>query len=240
MEVRRRHKLGPVRIGARLGIAPSTVWRVLCRHGLNRLAWMDRPTGRVIRRYERDTPGELLHIDIKQLGRIPDGGGHRVRGRGYPGEGAKTRRVGYTYLHAAVDDHSRLAYVEAHPDLTAATSIGFTLRATEWLATLGITVEGVMTDNASNYTAYLYRDTLDANGIRHVRIPPRRPQLNGKVERFNRTLLDEWAYVRVYRSESERLEALADWIHTYNHHRHHTAIGGPPISRATNPADQYT
>ena len=250
VELRRRRKLGPARIGLLLEMPTSTVWRVLDRHGLNRLSWMDRPTGRVIRRYEKKTPGELIHVDIKKLGRIPDGGGWRAVGpkqgranslryRRYDGTGNKKRTVGYGYIHAAVDDHSRLAYVEVLEDEKAVTAAGFTQRAVEWFNQLGITIQGIMTDNGACYVSHLYGDTLTANGITHVRIPPRRPQLNGKVERFNRTLLDEWAYVQVYTSETERVNALVDWIHTYNHHRNHTAIGGPPISRVTNLAAHH-
>ena len=250
VELRTSRKLGPARIGLILEMPASTVWRVLTRHGLNRLRWMDRPTGRVIRRYEKDSPGQLIHIDIKKLGRIPDGGGWRALGREqgrrnsgsyrrYDGTGTRRHSLGYDYIHAAVDDHSRLAYVEVLDNEKATTAVGFTQRATAWFAGHGIIVEAVMTDNGSCYRSHLYRDTLDANGIHHVRIPPRRPQLNGKVERFNRTMLDEWAYVRVYTSENERTDALAEWIHIYNHHRNHTAISGPPISRVTNPPDQY-
>jgi transposase InsO family protein len=247
VELRRDRKLGPARIGLIVGMPASTVHRVLVRHGLNRLAWMDRPSGRVIRRYEKSRPGELLHIDIKKLGRIPNGGGWRALGRAAGKRNSNPYRtrpggstLGYGHVHAAVDDHSRLAYVEVLNDEKAATAAAFTQRAVTWFATHGITVEAVMTDNGSCYTSHLYRDTLAANGIHHHRIPPRHPQLNGKAERFNRTLTDEWAYVRLYRSETERINALADWIHTYNHHRNHTAIGGPPITRIHNPAGQHT
>ena len=239
VELRRSRKLGPARIGLIMGMPASTVHRVLVRHGLNRLRWMDRPTGRVIRRYEKDRPGELVHIDIKKLGRIPDGGGWRAHGRGYDGHYSKSRRPGYGFIHAAVDDHTRLAYAEVLEDEKAATAVAFTQRAAAWFNGLGIHVEAVMTDNGSCYRSHLWGDTLAANGITHVRIPPRRPQLNGKVERFNRTMLDEWAYVRLYTSETERTNALAEWLHTYNHHRNHTAISGPPISRATNLAGQH-
>jgi hypothetical protein len=211
---------------------------------------MDRPTGRAIRRYERAVPGELIHVDIKKLGRIPDGGGWRglgwVEGRRNSGPYVhrnhykKIYTLGYGYIHAAVDDHTRLAYVEVLEDEKSATAAGFTQRAIAWFASHGITVQAVMTDNGACYKSHLYHDTLQAAGIVHIRIPPRQPQINGKVERFNRTLLDEWAYVRVYNSETERVDALADWIHIYNHHRNHTAIGGPPISRATNLAEQHT
>ena len=200
---------------------------------------MDRPTGRVIRRYEKSTPGELIHVDIKKLGRIPDGGGWRTLGqsqgrrnslryRRYDGTGTRRNTLGYGYIHAAVDDHSRLAYVEVLEDEKAVTAAGFTQRAVAWFADHGIAIQGLMTDNGACYRSHLFGDTLAANGITHVRIPPRRPQLNGKVERFNRTLLDEWAYIRVYTSENERINALATWIHSYNHHRNHTSIGGPP------------
>lgn len=250
VELRRTRKLGPARIGLILGMPASTVWRVLHRHRLSRLSWMDRPTGRIIRRYEKSTPGELVHVDIKKLGRIPDGGGWRGLGwvQGRRNSGAYVSKInnknyhhlGYGHIHAAVDDHTRLAYVEVLEDEKAVTAAGFTQRAIAWFASHGIIVQAVMTDNGSCYRSYLYRDTLEANGVTHVRIPPRQPQINGKVERFNRTLLDEWAYVRVYTSEQERVDALASWTHTYNHHRNHTAIDGPPISRATNLAAHHT
>lgn len=250
--LRIEQKLGPARIGLILGMPASTVWRVLRRHQINRLSWMDRPTGRVIRRYERSAPGELIHVDIKKLGRIPDGGGKRMLGRiegqrnsrrhtaANGGSLTGSRKVGYGYVHAAVDDHTRLAYVEVLDDETSVTATRFTMRAIDWFEEHGITVQAVMTDNGSCYRSHLFIDTLTTNNITHVRIPPRQPQINGKVERFNRTLLDEWAYVRVYQSESQRVEALADWIHTYNHHRNHTAIGGPPINRVTNVAAQHS
>jgi transposase InsO family protein len=250
IELRRARKLGPARIGLILEMPASTVHRILVRHGLNRLRWMDRPTGRVIRRYEKSRPGELLHIDIKKLGRIPDGGGWRLLGetagkrnneryRRRDNTGTRRSTLGYAYVHAAVDDHTRLAYAEVLGNEKAATAIAFMHRAAAWFSGLGIQVEAVMTDNGSCYRSHLWGNTLAANGITHIRIPPRRPQLNGKVERFNRTLLDEWAYVRLYTSEIERTNALAEWLHTYNHHRHHTAINGPPISRATNLAGQH-
>lgn len=252
VELRTSLKLGPARIGMILDMPASTTWRVLARYGLNRLRWMDRPTGRVIRRYEKDSPGELIHVDIKKLGRIPDGGGWRAVGRlqGQRNSRSKTRskghsptgprKVGYGYIHAAVDDHSRLAYVEVLEDEKSATATGFIQRAVDWFASHEIIVQGVMTDNGACYRSNLFADTLNSTGIRHVRIPPRRPQLNGKVERFNRTLLDEWAYVRPYRSEAERRRRLDTWLHTYNHHRHHTAIGGPPIARVNNLPGHYT
>jgi transposase-like protein len=139
-------KIGPARISMITGVPASTVWRILKRNELNRLAWLDRPTGRRIRRYERSAPGELVHLDVKKVGKIPPGGGWRVRGRGYAGEGAKRRRVGYTCVHAAVDDHTRLAYVEALDDEQAVTAVAFLERARVWFAELGITVAAVMSD----------------------------------------------------------------------------------------------
>jgi transposase InsO family protein len=239
-ELRRELKLGPVRIAARLGLAASTVHRVLCRLGLNRLAWMDRPTGRVVRRYERAVPGELVHVDIKKLGRIPDGGGWRVLGRqagirNNDGHGA--RRVGYGFVHSAVDDRSRLAYSEVLADETKETAASFWRRAVAWFAHHDVDVRAVLTDNGSCYRSLRFAEALD--NVEHLRTRPYRPQTNGKVERFNRTLLEEWAYVRPYASEAERIAALDDWLHLYNHHRHHTAVGGPPISRVNDPAGQY-
>ncbi|RZE74528.1 IS481 family transposase [Streptomyces albidoflavus] len=248
--LRTDRKLGPARIGPILGLPASTVHRILTRHGINRLAWLDRPTGRVIRRYERTRPGELVHVDIKKLGNIPDGGGWRTDGRtaGDRNRQATTseRRsskpvIGYSYIHSAVDDHSRLAYSEVLPDERKDTAIAFWQRANAFFAAHGVTVERVLTDNGPCYKARLFTQTLAAAGIAHKKIRPYRPQTNGKVERFNRTLLDEWAYQRPYTSNTERTTALADFLHTYNHHRCHTALGGQlPISRVNYAASQYT
>ena len=230
--LRRRLKLGPVRIAYRLGLAPSTVYRVLRRLGLHRLAWLDRPTGRVIRRYEHAHPGDLVHVDIKKLGRIPTGGGWKAHGRGQAG---RRQRVGYAYIHSAVDDHSRLAYSEVLGDERAVTAVGFWGRAQVWFAEQGVMVAAVLTDNGSAYRSTVFARLCSEFGVRHRFTRPYRPQTNGKVERFNRTLLEEWAYVRVYRSEQSRTQALARWLHQYNHHRRHTALGGlPPVSRVTN------
>ncbi|WP_329565499.1 IS481 family transposase [Streptomyces sp. NBC_01361] len=239
-ELRRNRKLGPARIGPILGMPASTVHRVLVRHGLNRLAFMDRPTGQVIRRYERDQPGDLVHVDVKKLGRIPDGGGHRVLGRQ---AGRTTRKsMGFDYVHSAVDDHTRLAYSEIHADEKAATCADFLRRAAAFFTTLGITrIERVLTDNAWSYRkSFAWRQALAELGATGKLTRPYRPQTNGKVERFNRTLLDEWAYLRPYTSNTERSAALPDFLHTYNHHRCHTALAGkPPISRANNAPGQY-
>ncbi|MFF0058226.1 IS481 family transposase [Streptomyces microflavus] len=240
-DLRRTRKLGPARIGPVLGLPASTVHRILTRHSLNRLSWIDRPTGTLIRRYERDLPGELIHIDVKKLGRIPDGGGHKTLGRQ---AGRATRsNMGFDYIHSAVDDHSRLAYSEIHPDEKVATCAGFLTRAAAFFHRQGIPrVERVLTDNAWAYRKGLaWKNVLADLGATGKLTRAYRPQTNGKVERFNRTLLEEWAYIRPYTSNTERTEALTDFLHTYNHHRCHTALGGqPPISRVNNPAGQYT
>ncbi|MFF8196803.1 IS481 family transposase, partial [Streptomyces bobili] len=235
--LRQARKLGPARLGPILGLPASTVHRVLVRHGLNRLAFMDRPTGQVIRRYERAHPGELIHVDVKKLGRIPDGGGHKALGR----QAGRARRsqMGFDYVHSAVDDHSRLAYSEIHSDEKAATCADFLRRASAFFTTMGIDrIERVLTDNAWPYRKSLaWRQALMDLGAAGKLTRAYRPQTNGKVERFNRTLLDEWAYLRPYASNTERTDALADFLHTYNHHRCHTALGGkPPISRVNNAA----
>jgi transposase InsO family protein len=217
------------------------VHAILCRQGLNRIAWMDRPTGTVIRRrIEHHRPGEQVQMDVKKLGRIPPGGGWRAHGRGNVARHAKTR-VGYAYIHTAIDSHTRLAYSEVLADEKAITAITFAGRAHTWFAGLGITIEVLQTDNGACYKAQAFTAAIAELGAHHHRLPPRRPQWNGKVERFNRTLVEEWAYVRVYRSETARTTALDRWLHTYNHHRTHTSLGGqPPISRVNNLTGQHT
>jgi hypothetical protein len=223
--------------GARAGCRGSDI---LVRHGLNRLAHLDRPTGQIIRRYEHDRPGDLLHVDVKKLGRIPDGGGHKVLGRQ---AGRATRSdMGFDHVHSAVDDRTRLTYSEVHTDEKAATCAAFLRRAGAFFTEHGIDrIERVLTDSAWPYRKSFARRHAPAD-LGAARKPTRayRPQTNGKVERFNRTLLEEWAYLRPYTSNTERTEALADFLHTYNHHRCHTALGGqPPISRVNNPAARY-
>lgn len=227
---------GPAQIGGHLGLNPSTVWRVLKRFGLSRLRDLDPPSGRVIRRYERKVAGELVHVDVKKFGKIPTGGGWRSRGRGKAGP---RQKLGYSYLHSAVDDHSRLAYSEFCPDEGALTSLGFARRACQWFADRGVTVSSIMTDNGPAYRSRLFSDTLEAVGIGHLLTRPYRPQTNGKVERYQRTLATEWAYATAWTSDRQRTQALEGWLHTYNHHRYHTAIAGPPISRVNNLRDQY-
>lgn len=232
LRARRRLKQGPHQLASVIGSPRSTIYGVLRRHQMSRLAHLDRPTGAPIR-YERERPGELVHVDVKKLGRIPPGGGWRMRGRSTEVRRAKRRGVGYDYLHAAVDDHSRVAYVEVHPDERGETCARFLARAAGFFAEQGVRIEQVMTDNALNYVrSEAFGQTMGALGIFHVRIPPYRPRANGKVERFNRTLAEEWAYRRLYRSNPERLRALDRWIEFYNRRRSHTALGGrPPISR---------
>jgi transposase InsO family protein len=237
--IRRADKLGPARLGGRIGVAPSTVHRVLVRHDLSRLDHRDRATGTPIRRYERTRPGELVHVDIKKLGRIPAGGGHKTRGRqaARPGK----QRVGYAFVHSAVDDYSRVAYTEVLGDETGQTAAAFWRRAEAWYRARGVIVERVMTDNAFCYRGALFNIALAHTGIAHRYIRPYRPQTNGKVEQFNRTLLEEWAYVRPYTSNERRTKALTTWLHIYNHHRAHTSLGQlPPISRLNNVSGHYT
>jgi len=246
LQLRRERRLGPARIGGIVGLPPSTVHRILTRHAMPRLAWLDRPTGIPVR-YERDRPGELVHVDIKKLGRLRDGGGWRVHGRGSAEElRAKRERqsgriAGHEFVHSAVDDHSRLAYCEVLPDEQAATAVAFWSRAQAFFAQHGIRVERVLTDNGACYRSRHWRQHLAAAGITHKRTRPYRPQTNGKVERLNRTLLTEWAYAQVFTSGQHRAHALPQWLHTYNHHRAHTALGGrPPISRVNNLLGHYT
>ena len=221
---------GPHRIAYALDMSRSTVERVLRRRGLSRLDAIDPPTKRIVRRYERDHPGELVHVDVKKLGRIPEGGGWRIHGRS--NRPSRKRGLGYDFLHVAVDDHSRVAYVEALDDEQGVTCAGFIGRAVAWFASHDVTVERVMTDNALNYRrARSFQQVLTDAGIRHVRTRPYRPQTNGKAERFNQTLLREWAYDQPYDSNQQRLDSLPRWLHDYNWHRLHTEVDGPPATR---------
>src|SRR3954470_7514143 len=236
---------GPARIAFHLGLAISTVGRVLRRYSAPPLRFTDPATGTRIRssrpapqRYERAAPGELVHMDVKKLDRIPDGGGHRVHGRAAARPIKGTTTPGYAYLHHVIDDHSRLAYSEILTDERQETVVDFWARAQAWFTDRGITVARVLTDNGSAYRSKLFAAAL-GDTIKHKRTRPYRPQTNGKVERFNRTLLEEWAYARPYASEAERAAAYPDFLHRYNHHRGHTALGGlPPAARVTNLAGQ--
>ena len=240
MGLRVSRRWGPARIAYRLGLNPATVHKVLTRFGAPPLAWTDPATGARLRakpkaqRYEHAAPGDLIHVDVKKLGRIPDGGGHRVHGRAKGVRIKKTAKPGTAFIHNAVDDHSRLAYCEILTDERKETASAFWARACAYFASCGITVKRVLTDNGSAYRSAAFAAALGAE-IKHKRTRPYRPQTNGKVERFNRTLEQEWAYARPYRSEAERVAAFPDFLHTYNHHRGHTALkGASPADRVPN------
>jgi len=247
---------GPHRIAFHLHLARSTVGRVLTRFRMPLLRNIDQATGLPVRRpipvrYEKARPGELVHVDIKKQGRIPDGGGWRFHGRGSAQDrsagsardraargGARGSR-GFRFLHHAVDDHSRLAYSEVLDDERGTTAAGFWERANTFFAAAGIRVEAVMTDNGACYRS---RDFAAALGqAKHRFTRPYRPQTNGKVERFNRTLAAEWAYACHYDSDAARTATYADWLHHYNHHRPHTGLGGQtPSDRVHNLTGNYT
>jgi transposase InsO family protein len=223
LAARRRYRQGPHRLAWRLGMARSTVYGVLARHGMSRLAHTDRASGVVVR-YQRQHPGELVHLDVKKLGRIPDGGGHRAHGRA---DAARGRGVGYEYLHSAVDDRSRVAFSQILPDEGAATSALFLVEAASFFADHGVHIQRVLTDNAKAYAeSVLFAEVAAGLGIRLRRTRRYRPQTNGKVERFHRTLLEEWAYARLYRSNAERRRAFTRWLRFYNHRRPHTSLDG--------------
>lgn len=244
IQLRREQRRGQDWIGPELGIPSRTVGAILKRRGMPRLSDCDPLTGEVIRaskstaiRYERQRPGELVHMDVKKLGRIPDGGGWRAHGREHGQSAAQKRaKIGFDYVHSMVDDFSRLAYSEILPDEKGSTCAGFLLRGAEFFAEHGIDrIERVMTDNAFGYR--LSNDVaaaLQELDARHVLIRPHCPWQNGKVERFNRTLQTEWAYRQVFTTNDERRDALAPWLNYYNTQRRHSALEGlPPISRVS-------
>jgi transposase InsO family protein len=231
---------GPHRIAWALGEAPSTVHRVLRRLEAPRLRDLDRPT-RVIVRYERERAGELVHVDVKKQGRIPAGGGWRIHGRDRMTGSRIKRGAGYDFVHAAVDDRSRLAYAEILADERKETASAFMGRALGFFADRGITVERVLTDNGSCYRSRPFAQVLAEAGVSHRRTRPYRPQTNGKVERFNLTLKWEWAYARPYETNDSRTQALERWLHDYNYHRPHMAHEGrPPISVVNNVPKKHT
>ena len=225
-----------------LGLALSTVSAWLKRVGLGKRSRLEPPEPP--NRYERGRPGELVHVDIKQLGRISRrGAGHRVVGhrRSQFRAGHQRRMTGFEYVHVMVDDHSRLAYAEVLPTLTARCAIGFLRRAVAWFAQRGVAIKALMSDNGSAYIAHSYRHALAELGLRHLRIRPYRPQTNGKAERFIQTLINEWAYERVYGSSAERATCLPLFLDRYNFKRPHGSLSHqPPASRLTNPARNYT
>ena len=254
VHLRWKHRLGPVQIAGRLAMPASTVHAVLVRCRINRLSHIDRVTGEPVRRYEHPYPGAMLHMDVKKYGNIPDGGGWRYVGRaqGKRNRGATATRtgsrsarydprLGTVFVHTVVDDHSRVAYAEIRADETAATAIDVLGNAVAWFAARGVTVERVLTDNGSAYKSRAWHDACTQLGIRPKKTRPYRPQTNGKVERFHRTMTDGWARRRFYSSEHARRAALPAWLHHYNHHRPHTAIGGrSPVTRLTNLPGQYS
>jgi len=232
----RRLRFTAAEIAETLGMALSTVSGILTRIGMGKLGRLgvEQPV-----RYERSRPGELVHVDIKKLGRIEGGAGWRVRGgrQHYnhvltDAAGRRRKTVGYEYVHIAVDDYSRLAYAEVLNDEKAVTIAGFLTRAVAFYTRHGITIERLLTDNGSGYRSTVHAIACRALGIRHLRTRPYRPQTNGKAERFIRTLLNGWAYGAIYRSSSERTKALDGWLWHYNHRRRHSALGHqPPITR---------
>jgi transposase InsO family protein len=251
IKVRVLRRWGPARIGYLLGLHPSTVHRVLTRYRLAKLRWLDRPTGRVVRRMHSEHCGDLVHVDVKKLGKIPAGGGWRMLGRAVgqrhsqadkssgKRNGYRNPVRGYHFLHTALDAHSRLAYTELLDDERKETAAAFWARANAWFAERGIAIRKVLTDNGSCYRSHAFAEVL--GDIEHRRTRPYRPQTNGKVERFHRTLADEWAYARLYRSDAERCQEFTTWLHTYNYHRGHTALGGqPPATRVPNLSGQYS
>jgi len=219
----------------------------------NRLSYTDRATGQVVRRYEHPYPGSLVHVDVKKIGNIPDGGGWRYVGArqgarnraSTPGKARSqaSRRpvMGYACVHSVIDDYSRVVYSEIHDDEKADTAVGVLQRAVSWFSARGVKVERVLSDNGSAYRSQAWQAACQDLGIKARHTRPYRPQTNGKIERFHRTLADGWAYARHYTSETQRRQALPAWLHLYNHHRPHTATQGhPPITRLTNLPDQYT
>jgi transposase InsO family protein len=243
--VKLRHlRMSAAEIAETLAMPLSTVSAVLTRAGIGRLGRIGLEPAV---RYERSRPGELIHIDIKKLGRIEGGAGHRVGGRigrgqrrQYDAHGRRHGTTGWEFVHVAVDDYSRLAYAEVLPDERATTAAGFLRRARAFFARYGVHVERVLTDNGSAYVSMIHAITCRTLGIRHLRTRPRRPQTNGKAERFIRTLLQGWAYGAVYGSSHERTTALDGWLWHYNHRRRHSALGHqPPLSR-TNLLGSYT
>jgi len=244
VEARLEHRVGPDRLADELGIPARTISRILRRHQVPYLFECDPLTGEVIRasqattrRYERATPGELIHVDVKKIGRIPDGGGWKAWGRQMGSTGAKKKtRIGYDYIHSAVDDHSRLAYSEILTDEKGDTAAGFLTRAAQFFTAHGIDqIHAVMTDNHWSYThSRAVADVLTTIGADQITIRPHCPWQNGKVERFNRTLQTEWAYRRIYTTNTERTQAFETWLDYYNYDRKHSSIGRrPPISRVS-------
>jgi transposase InsO family protein/transposase-like protein len=240
----RRLRFSGPEIAELLGMPVSTVSGILARIGMGRLGRLGLEPAR---RYERERPGELVHIDVKKLGRIERGAGHRATGhKHYTGTftdaaGRVRRKAGWEFVHVAIDDATRLAHAEVLGDEKAATAVGFLRRALRFFASHGISVERVMTDNGSPYISTIHALACRTLGVRHLRTRPRRPQTNGKPERFIRTMLGGWAYGAIYASSRERTAALDGWLHRYNHHRRHAGIGRQtPITRLNNLLGTYS
>ncbi len=244
LTARRQLRQGPLRIAAVTGVPARTVSRILARHEVPKLAWCDPLTGELIRasratanRYERDRPGELVHVDVKKLGRIPDGGGWRARGETATNHASRRERtpIGFDYVHAVIDDHSRLAYAEIHDDEKGTTAAGVLLRAAKFFASCGISkIERVISDNAFAYRNWAdFKEAVATLGAEQKFIKPHCPWTNGKIERLNRTLATEWAYRQIFTSNADRTAALAPWLNHYNTERIHTGIGATPISRVS-------
>jgi transposase InsO family protein len=241
--LRRLRMTGP-EIAEVLDMPVSTVSGILTRIGMGRLGRLGLEPAE---RYERERPGELIHIDVKKLGRIQGGAGHRMTGRRHYTPrltniaGRRHGTAGWDYVHVAIDDATRLAYAEVLPDEKASTAVAFLGRAIVFFRSYGITVERVITDNGSPYRSTIHALACRALGVRHLRTRPRRPQTNGKAERLIRTMLGGWAYGALYSSSRERAAALDGWLHRYNHHRQHRAIGRlPPVTRLNNLLGTYT
>ena len=216
------------RISAEVGVSRATVGRILTRHRLNR--WRDLEPAEPVRRYERDRPGEMIHIDIKKLGRF-NKVGHRITNdrTGH----SNNRGIGWEFVHVCIDDHSRLGFADIMPDEKMQSAVAFLEAAVAWYQRFGITVERVMTDNGSCYKSFAFRDACQRLGIKHIRTKPYTPKTNGKAERFIQSSLREWAYARAYENSEQRAQELPHWLHHYNWHRPHAGIKGyPPISRA--------
>jgi transposase InsO family protein len=225
IRLRKKRRWGADHIGHEVGLSSSTVQGILREAGLGRLDTGDRATKEPVLRYQRDRPGELIHVDVKKIAGIPDGGGWRTRGRGYAGDGSARRRVGYRYIHSAIDDRTRIVYSEIHDDETAGTAVAFWHRAVNWFASIGIDVERVLTDNGACYRSRFWLNYNAAAQIKVKKTRPYRPQTNGKIERFHRILVEEWAYIRPWTTETQRADGYTGFIHFYNHHRSHGALG---------------
>jgi transposase InsO family protein len=222
--LRCRRRWGADHIGHELGLAASTVGAILRAEGLGRLDRGDRASTGPVRRYQRDRPGELIHVDVKKIAAIPSGGGWRLHGRGGDDHGGHSG-AGYRYIHTALDDRTRLAYSQVLDDERAVTAAAFWARAAAWFATRGITCERVITDNGACYRSGQWHQACAVTATTVKKTRPRRPQTNGKVERYHRILLEEWAYIRAWTSETERSAGYDGFVHFYNHHRSHGALG---------------